>query len=146
MPSPLLPKWKKEFAELLRDRRVKLLLEKNSVIAEVIGKYKIHFIVVDIFYGKYAVIIDHNGYNELCDVRCEGFSRYGRCYHINACRAYLLKHKLLKEGCDIEKVLYEERRGNTVASRTQKLGKHSEDARTKPRVPTLGAKRSLQGR
>jgi len=97
----------KSFYSLLCDERVRTLLEKKSIILESIGSHNYYFIVVNIYYGRFRVKIARVGLKASCDSRCEAFTLYGlECYHIKACRAFLLLQRLLKLGFTTEELLY----------------------------------------
>jgi len=106
-PSPIAPKWIEDFKVLLSDARVKTLLQKKAVVLELVGTHHYWFTVVNIFYQRYSVKISRFGSKTVCDSRCEAWSKYASdCYHVRACQAFILAHKLRSSGVDVDTLIY----------------------------------------
>jgi len=103
--SPLSPRWLSTLRGLLRDERVKRLLQQHAIVLELNGARHYWFSVVNIFYQRHSVKIEKTGYKASCD--CEGFSKWdAQCFHIDAARAYLLVNKLRGAGINTDELIY----------------------------------------
>jgi len=80
---------------LLKDRRVKDLLDRSAVICTSVGPHSYFFVVINRYYQRFEVKIDKEGSKVLCS--CAHGCFYGLsqknlgvyCYHVNACFVWL---------------------------------------------------------
>lgn len=78
-----------DYDVLVSDERVRELLRKNAVIPTLTGPRNQWFTVVNNYYHKYEVKIDHETGMAVCS--CEAQIWGGDCYHVKACRAFLIR-------------------------------------------------------
>lgn len=84
---------------LLKNKKVRGLLESKAVILEVVGHRHFHFLVVNRYYERFKVKISKEGYKHTCagltkQSPCVGFNQYLSCYHITACKAWIIEQQI----------------------------------------------------